>query len=297
VGNTHRSSGIEQNGGESTVKPKLFFTILSFARLAIPALGSDGEEVSVPANVSDEAWDALLKKYVNDRGLVAYADWKKNQTDLEALDGYLKQFAEKPQAPAGGNDAAASLINLYNATTIRWILTNYPTESIKGLKDSFAAKRHRVGGSKLSLDDAENNALRPLLGYRTHAVLVCAARSCPPLQRFAYAPLQLDEQVDTAYRAWLSRSDLNRFMPDAKKVEISNIFNWYKNDFDKAGGVTKILAQYAPPQYHDFLASGNFETSYLPYNWELNDQSNQGKEYGWVQGLWDSILNFVQFWK
>jgi Protein of unknown function, DUF547 len=279
------------------MNPKSFFTILSLSMLAMPALGSDGQEVSVPTNVSHEAWDALLKKYVYDRGLVAYADWKKNQTDLEALDSYLKQFVEKPLTPASGNDAAASLINLYNATTVRWILANYPTESIKGLKDSFVAKRHEVGGSKVSLDDIENNMLRPLLGYRTHAVLVCAARSCPPLQRFAYAPLQLDEQIDTAYRAWLSRSDLNRFIPDAKKIEISNIFNWYKNDFDKAGGVTKILAQYAPPQYHDFLTSGDFETTYLPYNWAINDQSDQGKQYGWIQGLWDSILNFVQFWK
>jgi Protein of unknown function, DUF547 len=271
--------------------------ILSLSMLAMPGLGSDGEGVSVPANVSHEAWDTLLKKYVNDRGLVAYADWKKNQTDLEALDSYLKQFVEKPLTPASGNDAAASLINLYNAATIRWILANYPTESIKGLKDSFVAKRHEVGDSRVSLDDIENNALRPLLGYRTHAVLVCAARSCPPLQRFAYAPLQIDEQIDTAYRTWLSRSDLNRFMPDAKKIEISNIFNWYKDDFDKAGGVTKILARYAPQQYHDFLASGNFETTYLPYNWGLNDQSDQSKEYSWIQNLWDSILNFVQFWK
>ena len=152
----------------------------------------------MPANVSQEAWDVLLKKYVDDRGLVAYADWKKNQTDLEALDSYLKKFADKPQTPATGDDAAASLINLYNATTIRWILANYPTESIKGLKDSFVEKRHDVGGSKASLDDIENTGLRPLLGYRAHAVLVCAARSCPPLQRFAYTPSQLDEQIDTA---------------------------------------------------------------------------------------------------
>jgi Protein of unknown function, DUF547 len=275
------------------MNPKL--TILILSMLAMPALAS--EEVSVPANVPHEAWDILLKKYVNDRGLVAYADWKKNQADLDALDRYLKQFAEKPPTPATGNDAAASLINLYNATTIRWILTNYPTESIMALKDSFTAKRNGVGGSNVSLDDIENNALRPLLGYRTHAVLVCAARSCPPLQRFAYTPLQLDEQIDTAYRAWLSRSDLNQFTPDAKKVEISSIFNWYKSDFDKAGGVAKILAQHAPQQYHDLLAGGNFETIYLPYNWGLNDQSDQGKQYGWIQIVWDWILNFIQFWK
>jgi hypothetical protein len=73
----------------------------------------------VPPNVSHQAWDALLKKYVTDRGLVGYADLKKNPVDLAALDSYLKQFAEKPETPTSGNDAAASLINLYNATTIR----------------------------------------------------------------------------------------------------------------------------------------------------------------------------------
>ena len=271
---------------------KLLFAISSFSILITRVLGSD-EGVMVPANVSHEAWDILLKKYVNDRGLIAYADWKKNQTDLQALDGYLKQFAEKPQTSASGNDAAASLINLYNATTVRWILTNYPTESIQALKDSFSGKRHDVAGGKASLDDIENGSLRPLLGYRTHAVLVCAARSCPPLQRFAYTAAQLDQQIDTAYRAWFARGDLNQFSPDKKKVEISSIFNWYKDDFDKTGGVKQVLVQYAPQQYHDFLAGDNYEISYLPYDWGLNDQGDHGRDYGRNQMIWDWILNFL----
>jgi Protein of unknown function, DUF547 len=271
---------------------KLLFAISSFSILITRVLGSD-EGVMVPANVSHEAWDILLKKYVNDRGLIAYADWKKNQTDLQALDGYLKQFAEKPQTSASGNDAAASLINLYNATTVRWILTNYPTESIQALKDSFSGKRHDVAGGKASLDDIENGSLRPLLGYRTHAVLVCAARSCPPLQRFAYMAAQLDQQIDTAYRAWFARDDLNQFSPDKKKVEISSIFNWYKDDFDKTGGVKQVLVQYAPQQYHDFLAGDNYEISYLPYDWGLNDQGDHGRDYGRNQMIWDWILNFL----
>lgn len=278
------------------MNPKLLAAISSLVVLIAPTLRSDGEAVVVPANVSHEAWDALVKKYVNDRGLVAYADWKKNQPDLQALDGYLKQFAEKPLTVASGNDAAASLINLYNATTIRWILTNYPTESIQALKDSFTARRHEIGGAKVSLDDIENNTLRPLLGYRTHAILVCAARSCPPLQRFAYTAAQLNQQIDTAYRAWLARNDLNQFLPD-KKVEISSIFNWYKDDFDKAGGLKQVLIQYAPQQYHDFLAGGDYEISYLNYNWGLNDQGDHGRDYGRNQMVWDWILNFIQFRK
>lgn len=107
-----------------------------------------------------------------------------NKADVNALDAYLKQFSEKPQTPATGDDEAASLINLYNATTIRWILANYPTESIMALTDSFGAKRHEIGGRQASLNDIEHGTVRPLLGYRAHAVLVCSRRrSTPPIAR------------------------------------------------------------------------------------------------------------------
>jgi len=110
-------------------------------------------------------------------------------------------------------------------------------------------------------------------------------------------PPQLDAQIDSAYRAWLAREDLNRFLPNEQKVEISSIFNWFKDDFDKAGGVKSILVKYALQQYHDLLAGSNYEISYLPYNWGLNDQSDHGKDYGQKQMIWDLILNLMQFWK
>jgi hypothetical protein len=146
----------------------------------------------------------------------------------------------------------------------------------------------------VSLDDIENGAVRPLLGYRAHAILVCEARSCPPLQRFAYAPSHLDEQIDTAYRSWLARDDLNRFFPDQRKGELSSIFDWFKDDFDKAEW---LKLKYAPQHYQDFLTGGNYEVSYMPYNWGLNDQGDHGKDYSDNQRFWDSVLNFIQFWK
>ncbi|MBA3352358.1 MAG: DUF547 domain-containing protein [Blastocatellia bacterium] len=279
------------------MKTKLVLTLSVLALLTRLACAFEGEAVAIPSGISHGALDALLKKYVNDRGLVAYADWKKNRTDLDALDSYLKQFAAKPETPATGNDQAASLINLYNASTIRWILTNYPTDSIMALSDSFGAGRHEIGGRKASLNDIEHGSVRPLIGYRGHAVLVCAARSCPPLQRFAYTPDQLDGQIDTAYRAWLGREDLNRFLSDKRKIEISSIFNWFKDDFEKAGGVKPVLAKSAPQKYHDFLAAGDYEITYLPYNWGLNDQGAQGKSYSRARLLWDQIIDKLQFWK
>jgi hypothetical protein len=91
------------------------------------------------------------------------------------------------------------------------------------------------------------------------------------LQRFAYRTDKFDEQDDAAYRGWLAREDLNKFLPAEKRVEISSIFKWFKQDFDHVGGVAKILGHYAPQPVRNFAASGKFSTKYLPYNWGLND--------------------------
>jgi hypothetical protein len=129
-----------------------------------------------------------------------------------------------------------------------------------------------------------------LIGYRAHSALVCAARSCPPLQRFAYTADRFDEQNDSAYRAWLAREDLNKFLPNERKVELSSIFKWFRRDFDSAGGILKILDRYAPPSLRGFVASGNYEIKYLPYNWGLNDQGSHGRNYSRAQLIFDNIF-------
>ena len=88
---------------------------------------------------------------------------------------------------------------------------------------------------------------------------------------------KFEEQDDDAFRAWLAREDLNKFSPNEKKVEISSIFKWFKQDFDKAGGIPKILGRFAPAKLREFAASGNYEIKYLPYNWGLNDQGPHGR--------------------
>jgi hypothetical protein len=251
--------------------------------------GQAGEDVDVRSGIDHGQFDRLLKKYVNERGLVNYGAWKQNAADIAVLDNYLKQFAAKIDNPALGSEKAASLVNAYNAFVLRWILANYPTESVWQLKDSFSGKRNEIGGRKVSLDEIEHAMLRPLIGYRAHSVLVCAARSCPPLQRFAYTADKFEEQDDRAFRAWLSRADLNKFLPGEKKAEISNIFKWFKEDFDKAGGVQKVLGRYAPQSVREFAASAKY-IKYIPYNWGLNDQGPHGRNYTRAQLLFDNIF-------
>jgi hypothetical protein len=108
--------------------------------------------------------------------------------------------------------------------------------------------------------------------------------------RFAYTPNKFEEQDDRAYRAWLAREDLNRFLPNERKVEISSIFKWFKDDFEKAGGISKILGRYAPLSVRDFAASGNYEIKYLLYNWGLSDKGPHDRDYSKTQLILDNIF-------
>jgi len=252
--------------------------------------------VTVPSGLSHTAWNQLVQKYVDEKGLVAYGKWQADSADRQKLEDYLAQFAPAPEQPAQGNEAAASLINLYNALTVSVIFENYPLDSIQTLSKPFATKRLKVGGQMISLNDIEHNTLRPQIGYRAHSVLVCAARSCPPLQREAYGAENLDSRIADAYRAWLARPDLNEFLPAENAAKISSIFSWFEEDFVQAGGVRKILAEYGPADQKEFLSGKGYEISYLPYNWGLNDQGEEGRSYSRIRLLWDRILNLITFW-
>jgi len=83
---------------------------------------------------------------------------------------------------------------------------------------------------------------------------------------------------------------MNKFSPNERKVEISSIFKWFKPDFDKAGGVPRILGRYAPQSVREFAASGKYDIKYLSYNWGLNDQGPHGRNYSRANLLFDNIF-------
>lgn len=258
---------------------RCFFLSLVFLLLLGGPPASAAPTAQVRAGIDHAPWDALLKKYVDERGLVGYARWRENAADQRALDDYLLQFAVLGGVAAAGDEEIASLINAYNAFTIRWILQNYPTESIRELDDSWSEPRWTVGGRAVSLDEIEHKNLRPLYGWRVHAAIVCAARSCPPLQRQAFTAANLRALTEAAYRAWLGRDDLNRYDAPAGRVQVSAIFKWFKDDFTGEAGLASLLARYGPERYHDFFVYGSFKVDYLDYNWGLNDQGGRGADY------------------
>lgn len=221
-----------------------------------------------PSGIDHAPYNTLLKKYVNDRGLVNYAAWKSNKVDSQALDTYLDQFAKTNAKKSTGKELGASATNAYNAFAIRTIIQNYPTKSIRDIDNAFTAKTHNVGGKKLSLDDIEKGNAIPALGPIAHSIVVCCAKSCPPLQNTAYTKENIDELSKTAAQTWLAREDLNNFSNE--KIEISKIFDWYEDDFKGESGVKKFLITHTPKQTHNKIK--NAKITYKDYNWKLNAQ-------------------------
>jgi hypothetical protein len=244
------------------------------------------------AELSHSRWDALLKQYVSPEFRVDYRGLK--QGGLPALDGYLAELAKPWPADMESAAIEASLINAYNALTVRWVLSNYPVKSIWSTDDPFRAVRHTLDGKKVSLDQIETR-LREMHDPRIHAALVCAARSCPPLRREAYTASRLDAQLDDNTRRWLADAPLNEFFPERRTADVSEIFKWYAGDFESSGGVRGFLARFAPPGGQAFAGSPEWRIDYKTYRWGLNDSSALGSDYSQLRFYWDWARNGYLF--
>jgi hypothetical protein len=127
--------------------------------------------------------------------------------------------------------------------------------------------------AKLSLNDIENKILRPTFkDARVHAAVNCAAESCPPLLATAYVADKLAEQLDAQVTKWLSNGALNRIDEGEKELELSKLFDWYKQDFvDDGGSVQAWLVKHGPKALTGWLADARgVRIGFLEYSWKLN---------------------------
>jgi hypothetical protein len=268
--------------GANTITSFLRAIALSFALCPVPAAALAFDH---------SGWTSLLQEFVDEQHRVDYKTLK--QKGVKRLEDYVAQLARAPLEALSAEERKSLLINSYNALTVRWIVEHYPIPSIWATPEPFTEARHNVGGESLSLDEIEKR-LRGTEDARIHSALVCAARSCPPLRREAYDAGRLDEQLDDNTRQWLANPDLNRFRLEEGKIELSPIFKWYGEDFERgAGGLRGFVARYAPEQYRAALSgNGTLNTTYLSYDWALNDQSDAGDGYSWF----DLAIDWVRNW-
>lgn len=213
------------------------------------------------AAISHAGLDSLLRKYVSDEGKVDYKGFK---ADKDALYAYCQLLTDNPVQDAWTREEKmAYWINAYNAYTIKLIVDNYPAKSILNFDGgkTWDVRRIKLGDKKFSLNNIENDILRPQFkDARIHFAINCAAKSCPPLWNRAYTAENLDSTLETRTRAFINNKAYNTI--SASKAQISKIFEWYKADF---GDLKKFLNRYA-----DKPLRSNATVVFNEYNWDLN---------------------------
>ena len=220
--------------------------------------------------------DMVLKQHVRD-GLVNYAALKGERA---ALDAYLKTAGGVPMATFQSwskDEQLAFLINLYNATTLQVIVDAYPVDSIKSLGSLLSSPWEKetvlLFGKRVSLDTLEHKIIRKNYAEpRIHFALVCAAMGCPPLRAEAYAGAKLDEQLDSQTRTFLTTPEKNRADIAEKKLLLSPIFKWYRDDFETG---SQSLAAFVAPYMSGADSQADlecFDIAFTDYDWSLNDR-------------------------
>jgi len=254
------------------------FLLLALSAFTLPAPKVSGLQTSMitltAAPVDHSIFDRLLKKHVNEKGLVNYKAFKSDEKELKK---YLDMISSNPPTDKWSkNDQMAYWINAYNAFTIQLILKYYPVASIKDIGSKiqipfvntpWASKFFKIGGEEMSLDNIEHGILRKKFDEpRIHFGLVCAARSCPRLRNEVYEGSRLIAQLDDQGTDFLNNPAKNAITP--KKASLSKYFDWYKGDWNDHNK----SVEYWVNQYSKTKINKDTQISFLDYNWALNEQ-------------------------
>jgi hypothetical protein len=256
-------------------------------------MNSNGESFSYSLYAS------VLEDFVDEFGRV---DYYRLKVERQGLDSFIQILADvDPVDFETWPDRAqiAFWLNAYNALTLRVILDNYPIKSsffrslsypknsirqIGGVWDKIS---FLVMGEPLTLDQIEHQILRRKYSEpRIHMALVCAAESCPYLRQEPYIGNELDFQLETQTRTFLSQRKNYFIDRENKRIYLSSIFKWFGEDFvdvyipksgfsdvnNKERSVLYFISLHVPENDRQYLEKGKYSIRYAKYDWSLNER-------------------------
>jgi len=241
--------------------------------------------VSPAQNKNDQhlLFTQILNEYVHN-GLANYTKLK----DDKRLDEYLVQLENtNPDNLLTDETKLAFWINAYNAFTLKFIIEEYPVESINELHwgglylgsvlgtTVWDDEKIIINGTKLSLNNIEHNIARKKFDeVRRHFAMVCASYSCPPLRDDAYEGFKLNEQLNEQARLFFNDETKNKFDLNKRTAYLSKILDWYSSDFGNDDqSILLYVSQFLDGKLADDIKknSSQWEIDHLSYNWNLNE--------------------------
>ncbi len=272
----------------------LILWLMLLAGLASPAAAEEFDHAP---------WDRVLKEFVNHQGRVDYARLKANSKDLDAYVDQIKARspASHPAVFSTRESQLAYWINAYNALVMKAVIQEWPVKSVRDIGwipyGFFWRKKFEAGEKKYTLNGIEDILRKQLREPRIHFALVCAANSCPYLQREAYTAENTERLLERGVRFFVNEPRNLKIDAGRNLVQVPRIFTYYQEDFEKyvaekqlsAGhpAVTyiKLYANEANRRALEALSDPRVEA--MPYDWGVNDLNaptatlkylDQGKE-------------------
>lgn len=277
-------------------------------RFSRPSSSKAGDNANASGSTSPDI-SAELKKAIQ---LLYVAHITPEGVDYKAMKAspefvaYITQTGRLSQldiAQALPDDAhkIAFFVNLYNALTLHGIIQLGAPQSSSIFRLFFCmGVGYSVGPYRLSLNDIENGILRGNRGVsilprpfgkndskkelcvskmdpRIHFALNCGANSCPPV--LFLTTENLERSLSIATIGFLKSP--NNFSVSGNTVELSQIFNWYKEDFSSGKedrGVLEWVAANGDAEQHEVKevarilreSPDEVPVTWKVYDWKLN---------------------------
>lgn len=248
--------------------------------LAVVALGIGGcaSKVAVPdrpISNPDAAWGRVLKRFVNERGLVDFGALSRDRKDLEEYVAYIAKKSPKtdPASFPSLDHQLAFYINSYNALSMyNVILREIPADNASFFKrfGFFYLTKFSIGGEFQSLYSYENDSIRALGDPRVHVALNCMAMSCPRLPQIPFDAKNLQAQLNAHANEFYNEERNVQVDKANKVVKYSEILSFFTEDFlKKAGTLTAYVNQYRRDKIPE-----EFKVEFIPYDWKINAQAS-----------------------
>lgn len=211
----------------------------------------------------------LLQAHVSENGVVDYKNF--DGVKLKKHLNYLEKTS--PDKTWSINKQKAFWINAYNANTIYLMLHAIDTKKIKSIldikekgKNAWKISFAKVGGKTYTLDYIEHEILRKKFSDpKIHVGVNCASISCPKLSNVAFTENNIEANLQKLMTEFIN--DVSKNKLSQNKLQISLIFDWFKEDFTKNSSLIDYLNQYSK-----IKIMPTAKISYLEYDWGLNNK-------------------------
>ncbi len=265
--------------------------MLTVKALGLRSVVVDAVPLEQPELGFDYAWwNDALGRWALSSG-VDYEAVRSESPDLRRFVATLGVMGPRatPERFTTEPERLAYYLNAYNALVLFAVLDNWPIDSVhdvRGWLDPragfgfFYGLRFPLDGSSSNLYDLENDVIRGFVDARIHAAINCASKSCPALAPYAFEPASLDDQLDVVTRAFCSSATHVRVDDEARQIQLSAIFEWYRSDFEeharrlgRPATIVDFVLGFAEPGVAaevERARNAEFEVVFQPYDWALN---------------------------